>query len=188
MGAPQSVAMLPAKMVWPFTGPPAGTPLSGMQSTRLGSKTPRSGSTAKRLWLAAAQAHTIVPRAAATAVGVEIAKFDWRARTSATEACAIAARSLPTARCRMTTRLWFCRSNSSLLRSRRLFSASTTVLVSGKASSAEAPENARMSSPSTRWAPTTAGIHCVCPLRRISTRPTTRFSSALTAGCCACDG
>src|SRR6266481_1776722 len=38
-----------------------------------------------------------------------------------------------------------------------------------------------MSSPSTIRAPTTAGIHWVCPLDRISTLPTTRLSSALGA-------
>ena len=34
--------------------------------------------------------HTIVPRAAATAVGVEIPKFDWRARTKVMAVWAIA--------------------------------------------------------------------------------------------------
>src|ERR1043166_4111240 len=38
-----------------------------------------------------------------------------------------------------------------------------------------------MSAPSASRAPTTAGIHWVCPLDRISTLPTTRLSSALGA-------
>src|SRR5689334_6620280 len=112
-------------------------------------------------------------------------KLDWRARTSVIAVWAIAARTFPTTRCMRTKRVCCCWSYSSFVISSRLFSASCTVLASGKASSAWAPEKARMSSPSTSRAPITAGIHWVWPLRRISTRPITRLSSALAGADCA---
>src|SRR5262249_59202360 len=106
--ARQPIEPLGGKTATPVRGVPAETPRSGMQSIRLGCNVPRSGSTANRLFVPSVMAHTTVPRAAATAVGVEIAKFDWRILTSAIEACAIVARTLPTARWRSTVRLWFC--------------------------------------------------------------------------------
>jgi ATP-dependent helicase/nuclease subunit A len=81
-----------------------------------------------------------VVRAAATAVGVEIAKFDCRTRARLTAAWATVARTLPTTRCRSISRPWPCESYSILLMRSRLFSVSTTVLVSGSVSSALAPE------------------------------------------------
>jgi hypothetical protein len=51
---------------------------------------PISGSTAIMLFWPSVKTQRIVPRAAATAVGVEMAKFDWRTRASVTAACATA--------------------------------------------------------------------------------------------------
>jgi hypothetical protein len=59
-----------------------------------------SGTTAIMLFWPSVKTHRIVPLAAATAVGVEMAKFDWRTRARVMAACATIARTFPTTRCR----------------------------------------------------------------------------------------
>src|SRR6266536_3118028 len=125
--------------------------------------------------------------APATAVGVEMTKFDCRARTSDTAALDTTARTLPTTRWNAARRVCSWASNSSLLTASRLFSATKSVLPSGNASSAEAPAGARISSPATSLAPTAAGAHWVCPFFRTSTCPVRRAMSALPALGWACD-
>jgi len=83
--------------------------------------------------------HRIVPLAAATAVGVEMAKFDWRIRASVTAACANRRTRLPHDQMQENQPALALGSYSIFVRRSRLFSATTTVLASGSATSAEAP-------------------------------------------------